>query len=56
MRSVISKGTIYHSLLLLFCVSLSLEEKWRIDGFASNAQWFVDHRADMYCCNCANLK
>jgi len=45
MLSVISKENIYQSLFLLFCVSLSLEVKWYIVGFARNARWLVDHKA-----------
>lgn len=45
MLSVISKENIYHSVFLLFCVSLSLEVEWHIVGFAGNAQWLVDHKA-----------
>ena len=56
LMSVNCKWNMYHSLFLLLFFSLSLKEKLHIVGFASNAQWLVDHKADMYCCNCANLK
>ena len=37
MLSVISKDNIY--------LSLSLEVKWHIVGFARNTRWLMDHKA-----------